>query len=124
MKGVFWIFVVFLIFTSCKEKKKILPQIIPRNEIIPILVDMHIADASLNILAVKQKKFNFKSCDYYYSVLKKYHTDKATFDRSILYYSHDIEEYNKIYDEVLKKLSIIEGNLSNKEIKFKSRKTK
>jgi len=117
MKHVIYFFVLFFIIISCNKKTNIPENIIPKNKIVSILVDMHLADATLNIMLLRQTKINYKPEDYYYTVLKKHNTDKQTFDRSIKYYSQDLVEYDKIYDEVLKQLSIIEGNLSKKEIK-------
>jgi hypothetical protein len=123
MKQVIY-FLVFLFIISCNNKTKTPADIIPENKMVSILVDIHLADATLNILTIRQIKINFNPKDYYYTVFKKHHTNQQTFDRSVKYYSLDIKEYNKIYDEVLRQLSIIEGNLSIKEIKSKPKPKK
>jgi hypothetical protein len=119
MKFKFFIILLLFVLPSCREKKDIPPGILPENQFISLLVDIHIADASLNILQIKDVKFKFNADDYYYSVLKKHNTDKKTFDNSLQYYSKDLVKLNKIYDEVLKRLSIIEGNLNKKPVNDK-----
>lgn len=120
--NILYIILLATLLFGCKSKTKVPSDIIPENKIVSLLVDMHIADATTNLIRIKQNKLNIKPEDYYYSVLSKHHTNKETFDKSIKYYSKNLEQYNKIYDEVLKRLSIIEGSLT--EVKKKNDSTK
>jgi len=119
MKHLIFILSFFVILIACRNKNNSPDGIIPENQFVSILVDIHLADATLNIIQMKNANLEFTADDYYFSVLKKHNTNKQKFDKSLEYYSKDMVRYNKIYDEVLKNLSILEGNFSKKAIKTK-----
>ena len=121
MKYLIFILLLLVIINACSYKSSSPLDIIPENQFVSLLIDIHLADASLNILQMKDSKLKITADDYYFSVLKKHNTNKRKFDKSLEYYSKDLVKYNKIYDEVLKNLSILEGNLSKKAVKIKTK---
>ncbi len=100
-----WLLFVFVIITfiSCNHKER--EKYIPRKDLIPLLVDMHIADA----LAVNRTINNqFKSLDsslVYSSVLNKHGYSKNELVKTMEYYTTKPEKLAKIYDEVFSELS-------------------
>ena len=94
----------FLIFpVSCSDDSK--EHIIPKKELIPLLVDMHLMDAMLANSEVREKLVQRDTINYYETVLEEHGYTKARFDSSINYYSRDLKKFDKIYQEVLARLS-------------------
>jgi hypothetical protein len=121
MRFLFFIIFILFVFSACENNNKVPPGVIPENQFVSLLVDIHIADASISILQFKEPRYKLSPDDYYYSILKKHNTNKREFDKSLEYYSRDLERYNRIYDDVLRNLSILQGNLSKKEIVQKTK---
>jgi len=96
-------FFVIITFISCGQKEG--EKYIPRKDLIPLLIDMHIADA----LAVNRTINNqFKSLDssmVYSSVLNKHGYSKNELIKTMEYYTTKPEKLAKIYDVVFSELS-------------------
>jgi hypothetical protein len=107
-------FANLLIVLSCSSKKD---KIIPRDEFIDLLTELHCTDAIITQKGLTG--FNLKdSIPFYYNyILKKYHTTKDAFDLTMEYYSNDVHEMLAIYDEVISKINNkIPKKLSDKSI--------
>ena len=104
------IFLVFVILSGCttdisEKRGNPPPDLIPRNEIVDVIADMHLYDA---VMKEKQKKHRDVQKSKYYlyqTVMDKYHITREQFESSLTYYQQDLDEYNKIYDDVIEKLS-------------------
>ncbi|MCD4788648.1 MAG: DUF4296 domain-containing protein [Bacteroidales bacterium] len=117
MKTVFIISLTFLLFfslASCTERveDKIKPpdDLITREEMVDIIVDMHIFDA---VMASEQKKGGkeVQNQKYYLynSIMEKHNITRERFDESFKYYQHDFEVMDDIYADVITKLSIMKS---------------
>jgi uncharacterized protein DUF4296 len=111
------VFIFIGIFVSqCGNKANNSPEnIIPKGKMIELLTDIHIFDAVMS-----EKKYNTKKHEYqiegYYSYLyEKHGYTRAQIDSSISFYSRDPEEYSKMYDDVLEKLSTIQSYYEKKD---------
>ena len=106
--------IIFLLILGCNysEKEKPPVNIIPEKQFIPILVDIHFADATLSVLHFDKKNDRYKPENYYNIVLKKHGVDRKKFDKSIEYYSKNPEELDIIYDKVLNEFSKLKANLT------------
>ena len=109
--SIYIIFLVFVILSGCttdiseKRGNPPPPDLIPRNEIVDVIADMHLYDA---VMKEKQKKHRDVQKSKYYlyqTVMDKYHITREQFESSLTYYQQDLDEYNKIYDDVIEKLS-------------------
>lgn len=81
-------------------KTKRSKDLIPEKEFIQLLVDIHMFDAILTNHALNEVTGNIDSLTIYSSVLKKYNTDKETFDATMKWYSTNHEELSMLYDNV------------------------
>jgi len=87
------------------SKNKLPKGIIPENEIIPALVDLHLAEAVFaQRYALQVTRDNYQE-DLYLSILKKYKLDQKAFEASVLYYGKHPDKYKPVYDEVLNRLN-------------------
>jgi hypothetical protein len=91
-----------LIF-SCSESAQ--KKIIPRKDLIPLLVDMHLSDAMAMNYNINEQFGGLDSSLLYNSVLNSYGYTKENFVQTIEYYSREPEKLIKIYDEVFSILS-------------------
>jgi len=112
MFRIYLIFFFFILGCNYSEKKKPPENIIPEKQLIPILVDIHLADATLSVLNFDKKNARYKPENYYYIVLKKHGVDRKIFDKSIEYYSKNPKEFDIIYDKVLNEFSKLKANLT------------
>lgn len=87
--------------------------VLSRKKMIPILVDIHLAEA------INNQKFNISMMrdslpeELYLSICKKYQLERVVIEKSLLYYGKHTAEYVTIYDEVLNVLSEMEIRAKN-----------
>lgn len=79
--------------------------ILPEKELIPVLVEIHLAESVfIQRYAMQVTRTNYLE-DLYLSILKRHHLDQKKFEESILFYGKHPEIYKPIYDEVLNRLN-------------------
>jgi hypothetical protein len=104
---------IFLVFyCSCsKPKAEIPPGILSQKEMIPILVDIHIAHSAAELF---KSDTSLTMSDYMSYILSIHHVEKAVYDSSITFYTRHPEIMQDIYDEVINELSKKQGEASSK----------
>ncbi|MCL4484088.1 MAG: DUF4296 domain-containing protein [Bacteroidetes bacterium] len=105
---------IFLLIAILACSGSNLPKgILPRKKMIPILVDIHLAEA------INNQKYNISMMrdslpeDLYLSICKKYKIDRSVIESSLLYYGKHAREYLPIYNGVLDVLSEMEAKAKN-----------
>ena len=100
-------FIVLFTFLACSGEN--VPEgILPRKKMVPILVDIHLADA------INAQKYNLSmirdslSEDLYLSICKKYKVERPEIENSLLWYGKNTRAFMPVYDEVLNVLSEME----------------
>jgi hypothetical protein len=122
MRTVVLIITILIIsFIGCnKEEQK---KRIPRKEFVQLLVDIHLMDGMLSNSDFRRKLAKRDTADYYNELIREHGYTKAQFDSTIDYYSHDLKEFDKIYQKVLSQLSQKESRIKQKiEQKMKREK--
>ncbi len=101
MKYIIHIVIIFLIL-SCegKTKYKKPENLIPKEQMIDLLYDIHLANGTAGI---KNKALE-SNINYMAFVFKKYKIDSMRFAESNLYYIANINEYQDIFEEVERRL--------------------
>lgn len=121
MKRSFFIFLLTLfILAGCNRNNLIIPE----DDFVDILVDIHLIDGIMGEAAFRDPllgKYNTDSTNIYSKILENYGYTKAHFDTSMVHYSYHIDEFQKIYEEVLdalhqKEEKYLEGNIDLKNI--------
>ncbi len=122
------IYIVFVLFFMACESKvsyKKPKNLIPKAQMIDLLYDMHMANATQGIKDENSKK----NKNYMSLIYEKYKIDSTQFAISNTYYIANVSEYEDIFEEVelrLKTLldkyqkerdSIIEKNLDSNSVK-------
>ncbi len=93
------LFILCLVLIACKKPEN--PSI-PRSEMIKILADIHLSEASIGNIS-PQIKDSIASM-YLDQILKIHKTSKDNFNSSLRIYNQDPIEIEKIYEDVLKEL--------------------
>lgn len=103
---IFYLFALLSLF-ACSFNR--LPDgVLPRKKMVPILVDIHLAEA------INNQKFSLSINrdslpeDLYLSICKKHKIERSAIEKSLVYYGKHTREYIPIYEEVLNVLSEME----------------
>ena len=101
MNKIFFI-VIFIVFLSCESRTKYEKpkDLIPKDQMIDLLTDMHIINGVTGI----KNKDGLKANNYISLLYEKYEIDSTRFASSNLYYTSKISEYEKMFKEVKKRI--------------------
>ncbi|UCG28010.1 MAG: DUF4296 domain-containing protein [Bacteroidales bacterium] len=114
MRHLRWVILFFIISgIACLHQKSKIPrsEIIPENSLIPILVEMHLADGLMNSSQIRQMYPGRDSISNYQDILQKYGYEKETFDRTIRYYSDQPDDLDDLYENVISELTKLESEI-------------
>lgn len=98
--------ILFCFCTACAEKEEAPPppaDLIPKEKMIAVLVDVNILEAALRLNLVRENKVSDSLFNY--NVLKQHNVNRNQYQSSMNYYSRDPEEMTLMMDEVIAELS-------------------
>ena len=99
---------ISLLVGSCNKREIKIDEknLIPEKELVPLLVDIYLADGLLSNQKIKIRFSSLDSIAAYYQVIQKHGFTKKMMDNTMQYYFvKDSKTLNKIYDQVLGILS-------------------
>jgi len=109
-----FIVIVMMAVISCSKPKPEIPKgVLTQKEMVPVLVDIHIAQAATGLYNAGDTSL-FKMNDYLPYILSIHHIDKAVYDSSVSFYTLHPEIMEQLYDEVINELSKKQGEVSSK----------
>lgn len=108
MKKYFFLILGFSVLLSCTSREKEL--YIPRDKFIAILTDIHIADAYYST-HYHERRTHGDSLNLYDAIYKNHGYSKAQFDTTLKYYSIHSDKFDRIYEEVITRLSKSEQDI-------------
>jgi hypothetical protein len=108
--------IILLVTISCSNNEDN-QKIIDKSTMIEVLVDIHLADATLSIANLKINRDTSEIELYYGDVLKKYRITQNQIDNSLKYYTSRPKEFEKIYEKVSEKLAKMESEFLQKQPK-------
>jgi hypothetical protein len=106
----FLIFILFLIASCGKNKTAVThnnlseDSIIPRSQMVKMLVDVHILEAALKVVKKKGTTDQQMSVFYYQQLFTKYHTSEKRFFANLNYYRAQTEIFYELYGDVVREL--------------------
>lgn len=118
MKRITQILLFVLVFVVVACEKPIIPKpddLVKQDQMIDILVDMHLAEATHTKFRYDSIMKNNSSVNFYYSVLAKYEMPDSVFEKSFLYYASNAKNFEKMYRKVMSNLSQKEQELSGRK---------
>jgi len=103
------LFSLMLIFvTGCSKKTEITgKEFIPREELVDLIVDLHMIDGITNDRKFYRKYEGVDSIDMFGPILEKYQVSREMFDTTMYEYSRYPEIFDQVYNDVLMKLNIM-----------------
>jgi hypothetical protein len=110
IKRISFFLIIILVIAGCKRDPKP-SNAIDRKTFINVLVDVHIAEG----MYLERQQIHLDSLQsksIYLSVLKKYNVSEERMLATTLYYSRHTKEYDKIFTEVLSKISSMTEELN------------
>ena len=117
-KEIWVLFFVLSVIIGCKDDE--IPKgIISKENMIGILVDMHITDAYLNQVS-NNDTLQMEAKSRYNYIFKQHQIDSVKFSKSLHYYSLKSKDLNDMYKKVMDSLDVLQKGLHPKP-KFKKR---
>lgn len=111
-RGIILVFIsVVIFFSSCsKSAVKIPEDIIPKDSMVFIMMDVHIAEAGVKSLPADSLMINTKT--YYEFIYKKHHITEEQFQKSLRYYTYNPELLQEIYTKITEEMSKKEAEVN------------
>lgn len=110
--------ILILVFTiSCIKSDKVPDYVIPKEDMINIIRDIHLTDGMLTVSDIRRDLAREDTVNYYDAIFESYGYKRADFDTSIYYYSKEINTFDEIYKEVLNQLNEMETLLQEEDSK-------
>jgi hypothetical protein len=97
---------ISVLLFSCKSS-----NIIPERDMVSILVNVYVTDATVIKSDLRNTFFEKDTIDYYGRIYQKFGYTSAQFDSSYVYYSKNPKKLDAIYDRVIFELSRIQTDL-------------
>lgn len=116
------IIILALFLFSCDSENKTPDYVITHDDMVNIIIDIHLTDGLLTNNKVRRKLAKKDSLNYYNVILNNYGYTRADFDTSVHFYSKNIDKYDKIYEEVLNSLGEMETKLKQESAEEKKLK--
>ncbi|MEO8086453.1 MAG: DUF4296 domain-containing protein [Bacteroidota bacterium] len=101
------------IFSCSKPKPEIPKGILTQKEMVPVLVDIHVAQAATGLFNTGDTS-KYTMNDYIPYILSIHHIEKAVYDSSVAFYTQHPEIMQEMYDDVIDELSKKQGEVSSK----------
>lgn len=104
---------ILLVFAACGRPKGVLNQ----HDMVNVLTDLHKLDGSLLAKGITYNEFDKKS-ECYASVLKKYDITQAEFDSSLIWYSKNSKNFDRVYEQVIVQLTALQSDINHGKYHF------
>jgi hypothetical protein len=104
------VLLLFSIVSCSKSEIKIPADIIPKDSMVFIMMDVHIAEAGVKTLSADSVAINTKT--YYAFIYKKHHITEEQFQKSLRFYTYNPELLQEIYIKMTEEMSKKEAEVS------------
>jgi hypothetical protein len=103
-----------LLFVSCKSNKDATPSdVLSKDKMVDVLVDVHLAEASLGLERISGPRLDQLTAKKYDSVFMKHQITYEQFKTSYEYYVEHPVVLDDMYQEVINHLSTMQGKFSS-----------
>ena len=112
---IYLLIVSCLLFSCSIAEKKTPKNILPEIEFKTILKEIHLAEASFEInKTINLENAKIELANTYFNIYNKNQTSKEDFQTALNYYSENPKKLEKIYSDILGKLSIERSKIDQK----------
>ncbi|MCX6234770.1 MAG: DUF4296 domain-containing protein [Bacteroidetes bacterium] len=118
--NIIFFFIVLLLINGCHtvHKDDFLPppeNLIPKDKMIDILVDIQLIESAIKADPFRKQNLDFYVNYYYDYLFKKYTIQRKDFEESLKYYQQNIEEFDKLFADVITRLSKLQSEVNNQQ---------
>ena len=116
MKNILLFLSLLLLLACTTDHQPVEAQLIPADSIIPeeqmvlILADVHIIEAAMVIERNRGGNANSQADFYYAGLFKKYRISRKRYQQNLEYYRDDPDTFSKLYENVIRELTEREKN--------------
>jgi hypothetical protein len=104
-RSLYLIILVGMVFFSCSKKPVDIPEtVLSREEMVSVLVDIHLAQALVGINQFNDS-LHYNLNDYLSSVFQMHHLTREKYARSLEFYTDHPELLDEMYADVINELS-------------------
>ncbi|MCK5839252.1 MAG: DUF4296 domain-containing protein [Bacteroidales bacterium] len=114
MKKLIFINLIWLLSCSSGNNEQVVAppeNIIPKDKMVELLVDVQLIEAAIKSDDTRKKDSKTYSTYYYTFLFEKYNTTKEDFIESLRYYQQNIDDFDQMYTEVIKRLSKFQSEI-------------
>lgn len=112
----FLLLIVGISIAGCNREKKITGrEFVSRDVLVNVITEIHLMDGITNDIKYYRKFNPGDSIDLYSSIFDKYGIDRKKYERTINEYSKSPQLLDKVYDEVLMKLKLLQDQVEMEE---------
>ena len=113
MKNIFLVLILLTVL-SCGESDNKPDDILPKEKMVEMLIDIHILESEIQNLRIKKDSSHLLYNSFEREIFKKNNVDQEVYRRSFEYYLNDVDGMEKIYDVVIDSLNYMEKSLKEK----------
>lgn len=113
MKNIFLVLILLTVL-SCGESDNKPDDILPKEKMVEMLIDIHILESEIQNLRIKKDSSHLLYNSFEREIFKKNNVDKEVYRRSFEYYLNDVDGMEEIYDVVIDSLNYMEKSLKEK----------
>lgn len=114
VNGLVVVLLLSAILSGCNKFNKL--EQIPKDELVKVLVDIHLADGTLTAKGYKVKQDSIVLHKYYNYIFLKHNTSPSAFQNTLKYYTKHPDQLDLIYVKVMEQLTTIESQIKEKVI--------
>ena len=104
-----WIYIIAAVWLlGCVERNRP-DNLIAKEAMIELMVDVQIAEALYSGTYQTREGNVLSYADVFNPVYEKHGVSREQFEKSLEWYSHDLNEITAMYDEVIERLNRMEG---------------
>ncbi len=104
---------------SCQKKAKVNPDVLPKDKMVGILIDIHILESKIEKLSIRKDSGRLIFNTFEREIFEAHQVDKEKYLMSYQYYMEDLSGMNEIYNAVVDSLNYMqrtqEAEKKNKE---------
>lgn len=104
---------VFMFF-GCDDGPKQATNALPKEQVVSIMVDMHLAETASNMKLTETDSTRPSYTQLCDAIFEKHSTSRSVFDSTLYDLSFQPKEMNTIYDLVLERLSEMDANAATR----------
>ncbi|MFY0652089.1 MAG: DUF4296 domain-containing protein [Cyclobacteriaceae bacterium] len=117
MKNIFLTLLIFILF-SCGNGAEIPNDLLPKEKLVQILIDVHVLESKIQNIRVKKDSSQLLYNTFEKEIFEKHGIERDVYDRSYRYYLEELNEMENIYKTVIDSLNLREKSVGKEEEEF------